>query len=56
MQLFATGFNAWGQLNLKNNDNAGELPKDYHEFVEIFADQHITKVWATLSALRGMTP
>ena len=56
MQLYASGFNAWDQLNFgKGEQKSEEQPSDYRDFVEVFADDRIDKVWASLTAVRGMS-
>ncbi|KAF7532357.1 hypothetical protein G7054_g8033 [Neopestalotiopsis clavispora] len=52
MQLYAAGFNAWNQLSFGKDQAAKEQPSDYHDFVQIFADDRIDKVWASLTAVR----
>ncbi|ETS77376.1 hypothetical protein PFICI_11250 [Pestalotiopsis fici W106-1] len=53
MQLYTSGFNAWDQLNFgKGEQKSEEQPSDYRDFVEVFADDRIDKVWASLTAVR----
>ncbi|KAK6081296.1 hypothetical protein SCUP515_02984 [Seiridium cupressi] len=54
MELYATGFNAWEQLNVDTRQVGEHRPADLYKFVKVFSDDRIVKVWASLSATKDI--
>jgi hypothetical protein len=52
MELWACGFNAWGQLSFE--DVVEEEPRDFHSFKCILKDKNIEILRTTLSQTLGM--
>ncbi len=49
MELWANGFNAWGQLDLGEVQEGD--PRDLKEFKCLLSDPHIEVLWTSLSAI-----
>lgn len=54
MELWASGFNAWSQLQF-DGDMVAE-PQDLKEFTCVLKDEHIEVLRASLSATLGKSP
>jgi hypothetical protein len=53
MELYATGFNAWDQLQFNSAESEKE-PDDISSFTCVLQDDHINCIHAFLSYTRGM--
>jgi hypothetical protein len=55
MQLWATGFNAWNQLNFEQDaKDFSSDPDDVHKFKPLLTDDHIEILNSSLSSVLGM--
>lgn len=55
MELYASGFNAWGQLDFEStNDTEHDEPHDLHTFQRVCKDDHLSRPQALLSCTLGM--
>ncbi len=56
MELWASGFNAWGQLDFESPSRAADSPvktRDLTKFKCILRDEHIEIIQANLSVVLG---
>jgi len=52
MQLWATGFNAWDQLNFqKDTEDSSSSPLDVYGFKPILADEYIDVLRMSISSI-----
>ncbi len=53
MELYATGFNAWRQLEFNHSDDYSKEPDDFKSFRSVLKDSCIDRPYASLAFTLG---